>query len=267
VEEETVDRADPERQRAIFITGAASGIGRATAELFASRGWLVGCCDRNGDALEVLRKDLAPRDGFFRTFAVTDRAALIAALEAFAAETGGRLDVLFNNAGIDAKGPFADMPWQQIVAVIDVNLVAGLSLIHAALPLLRATPDSLCLSTSSASAIFGTAGLAVYSASKHAVKGLTEALSVEFAAYGVRAADLLPGIIDTGMLPAEAKGIFPKQGMWRVMPASAVAEAAWSAYQSQQLHWYVPAELAEYDVQITRDPEGTRDARASGRLF
>jgi hypothetical protein len=119
---------------------------------------------------------------------------------------------LFNNAGIDAKGPFADMPWEQIVAVIEVNLVAGMSLIHAALPLLRATPDSLCLSTSSASAIFGTAGLAVYSASKHAVKGLTEALSVEFAAYGVRVADLLPGIIDTGMLPAEAKGLFPKQG-------------------------------------------------------
>jgi short-subunit dehydrogenase len=86
------------------------------------------------------------------------------------------------------------------------------------------------------------------------VKGLTEALSVELAAHGVRAADVLPGIIETGMLPAELKAVFPKEGMWRVMPASAVAEAVWSAYESKQLHWYVPAELAEYDVEITASP-------------
>ncbi len=159
------------------------------------------------------------------------------------------------------------MPWEKIVAVVNVNLLAGMSLIHAAIPLLRATPDSLCFSTSSASAIFGTAGLAAYSATKHAVKGLTEALSVELAAHGVRAGDVLPGIIDTGMLPPEAKAIFPNQGMWRVMPASAVAEAVWGAYHGSQLHWYVPPELAEYDVQITREPEATRDSRISGRLF
>jgi NAD(P)-dependent dehydrogenase (short-subunit alcohol dehydrogenase family) len=262
-----VDPEQPERQRAIFITGAASGIGRATAELFASRGWFVGGFDVNRNALAALSEGLGSGAGLFRPLDVTDRAAVLAAVEEFARATSGKLDLLFNNAGIDAKGPFADMPWEKIVAVVNVNLLAGMSLIHAAIPLLRATPNSLCFSTSSASAIFGTAGLAVYSATKHAVKGLTEALSVELAAHGVRAADVLPGIIETGMLPAEMKEIFPKQGMWRVMPASAVAEAVWAAYESKQLHWYVPEELADYDVQITADPEGTRDGRLSGRLF
>jgi NAD(P)-dependent dehydrogenase (short-subunit alcohol dehydrogenase family) len=262
-----VDRGDSERQRAIFITGAASGIGRATAELFASRGWFVGGFDVNRNALAALSEKLGPGAGLFRPLDVTDRAAVLAAVEEFGRATGGKLDLLFNNAGIDAKGPFAEMSWEKIVAVVNVNLLAGMSLIHAAISLLRATPNSLCFSTSSASAIFGTAGLAVYSATKHAVKGLTEALSVELAAHGVRAADVLPGIIETGMLPAESKAIFPKQGMWRVMPASAVAETVFAAYESKKLHWYVPEELADYDVQITREPEATRDGRLAGGLF
>ncbi len=262
-----MDRGESERQRAIFITGAASGIGRATAKLFASRGWFVGGFDVNRNALSALSQELGAGAGLFRPLDVTDRAAVLAAVEEFGRATDGKLDLLFNNAGIDAKGPFESMPWEQIVAVVNVNLVAGMSLIHAAIPLLRATPNSLCFSTSSASAIFGTAGLAVYSATKHAVKGLTEALSVELAAHGVRAADVLPGIIETGMLPAQTKAIFPKEGMWRVMPATAVAETVWSAYESKKLHWYVPEELAEYDVQITADPEGTRDARATGGLL
>ena len=261
-----MDREASQRQRAILITGAASGIGRATAELFASRGWFVGGFDVNRDALETLAQTLGSGAGLFRPLDVTDRAAILAAVEEFGHATGGKLDLLFNNAGIDAKGPFADMAWEKIEAVVRVNLIAGMSLIHAAIPLLRATANSLCFSTSSASAIFGAAGLAVYSATKHAVKGLTEALSVELAAHGVRAADVLPGIIETGMLPTELKDVFPKQGMWRVMPASAVAEAVWAAYESKKLHWYVPPELAEYDVQITRDPEATRDAMLSGRL-
>ena len=123
---------------------------------------------------------------------------------------------------------------------------------------------STCLSTSSASAIFGTAGLAVYSATKHAVKGLTEALSVEFAAHGGRAADILPGIIDTGMLPEEQKALLPKQGMLRVLPAEAIAEAVWAAYEGDKVHWYVPPELAEYDVEVTIRPEAARDRRIAG---
>ena len=112
------------------------------------------------------------RTALFRPLDVTVRADVLAAFEEFGRSSGGRLDLLFNNAGIDAKGPFASMAWEQAVAIVNVNFVGGLSVIHAGLPLLKATDNALCLSTASASAIFGTATLAVYSATKHAVRGL-----------------------------------------------------------------------------------------------
>ena len=259
-----MDSDTTERQRSIFITGAASGIGRATARLFSRKGWLVGCVDVNAAALDGLRDELGADSGLFRPLDVTDRAALLGVIDEFAAATGGMLDLLFNNAGIDAKGRFESMAWEKIVAVINVNLLAGCSLIHAAVPLLKRTSGSLCLSTSSASAIFGTADLAVYSATKHAVKGLTEALSVEFADHGIRAADILPGIIDTGMLPDHHKARFPKEGMLRVLPAETIADAVWAAYQGDKVHWYVPSELADYDVEVTSRPEAARDRRIAG---
>lgn len=253
-------------RRAILITGAASGIGRAVARRYAREGWFVGCVDVNAGALDALRAELGSEAGWFRALDVTDRSALLAALDAYSSASGGRLDVLFNNAGIDAKGPYAAMPWQKIVDVVNINLLGGLSLIHAAIPRLKATPGSLCLSTASASAIFGAANMAVYSATKHAIRGLTEALAVELATDGVRVADILPGIIDTGMLSEAQKARLPTEGMWRVLPAETVAEAAWAAYAGDRLHWYVPAELADHDVDVTTSPEAARDRRIAGKF-
>ena len=259
-----MDSDSADRQRSILITGAASGIGRATARLFARKGWFVGCVDVNATALDGLRNEPGADGGLFRRLDVTDRPALLEMIDEFAAATGGTLDLLFNNAGIDANGRFEAMAWEEIVAVVNVNLLAGLSLIHAAVPRVKATSGSLCLSTSSASAIFGTADLAVYSATKHAIKGLTEALSVEFADHGVRAADILPGIFDTGMLPDHQKALLPKEGMLRVLPAEAVADAVWAAYQGDKVHWYIPSEVADYDVEVTRGPEAARGRRTAG---
>ena len=255
----------PDQQQSSFITGAASGIGRATARSFAQRGWFVGCYDVNKQGLHDLEAELGSANALFGPLDVTDRTAVLEAFEAFGQRSGGRLDLLFSNAGIDAKGPFASMSWDKAMAVVNINLVGGLSVIHSGIPLLRATQGSLCLSTASASAIFGTATLAVYSATKHAIRGLTEALSVEFAAYGVRAMDILPGIIDTGMLSADEKAVLPQDGMWRPLPAESVADLVWEAYQGDKLHWYIPAELADLDVRSTTDPESVRDDFIAGR--
>ena len=145
--------------------------------------------------------------------------------------------------------------------------MAVLSGIHLAIPLLKATPDSLCFSTSSSSAIFGIANIAVYSATKHAVKGFTEALSVELKAAGVRVADTLPGLIDTPILPDEAKVNAPTEGMWRLTPPREVAEAVWGAYHTDKIHWYVPSELEAYDLVVTQHPEMIRDQMAQAGLF
>ena len=253
-----------DHQRSILITGAASGIGRAAAVLFAERGWLVGATDRDAAGLASLA---ATSDRIVPlVLDVADRAAVVTVMAAFAKHTGGTLDCLLSNAGIDAKGPFGDMAWDRIRLLVEVNLLGAMSVIHAGLPLLRGAPGSLCLSTASASAIFGVGGMAVYSATKHGVRGLTEALSVELAGSGVRAADILPGIVDTGMLSTQDKAQLPPSGMWRVMPAQAVAQAAWDAYHGDALHWFVPAELAELDRQSTAAPEAMRDALIAGNL-
>jgi NADP-dependent 3-hydroxy acid dehydrogenase YdfG len=251
-------------RKAIFITGAASGMGRETARLFAAMGWFVGAYDVQNDLLASLEAEVGSHNGLFRPLDVTDREAYRAAIDAFAAATGGRMDILFNNAGIGRGGPFGAMDWADVRAVVEVNLVAVMSGIHLALPLLAATPGSLCFSTSSSSATFGMANIAVYSATKHAVKGFTEALSVEMKAAGVRVADALPGLIDTAILPEAAKASAPREGMWRLLPARAVAEAVWEAYRSDKLHWYVPPELFEFDQQATAAPEAVRDAMAGG---
>ena len=249
-------------RKSIFITGAASGIGRETALLFARKGWFVGAFDLNEAGLAALKAEIGADNALFAPLDVADRTAFVAAAARFGVETGGTLDLLFNNAGTGVGGMFDELPWDDLVRVVNVNLLGVMAGIHAAMPLLKGTPGSLCLSTSSSSAIFGSAGIAVYSATKHAVRGLTEALSVELKRYGVRAADLLPGLIDTPILPDRMRAIAPPDGMWRLVPPAEVAQAVWAAYHGDQVHWYVPADLKSFDMQATDAPEQVREERA-----
>ena len=256
-----------EPRRSIFITGAASGLGRVTARRFAAKGWFVGACDLNVVGLADLQAELGADACLTRRLDVTDRLDFRAALQEFGEASGGRLDILYNNAGIGRGGPFDQQPFDDIVAVVQVNLMGVLNGIYEAVPLLKATPGSLCFTTSSSSATFGMPGIAVYSATKHAVKGLTEALSIEFRAIGVRVADVLPGLIDTPILPPGAVEAAPKEGMFRAIPPAEVAKAVWEAYHSDKLHWFVPPEIAELDKASALTPELVRDQIAGGAFF
>ncbi len=248
-------------RKSIFITGAASGMGRATATLFASRGWFVGGYDVNAAALDALGAEIGLSNGLFEPLDVTDPAAFARAVAGFGAATGGTLDLLFNNAGIGTGGLFEEMPWDEVMRVVSINLLGPMIGTRAALPLLRATPGSLCLNNSSSSSIFGTAGIAVYSATKHAVRGLTEALAIEFKRFDVRAADLFPGLIDTPLLSDGMREMAPAEGMWRLVKPAEVAETVWAAYASDKLHWYVPQELKAFDLQAVEQPEAVREER------
>lgn len=254
-------------RQSIFITGAASGMGRETARLFAAQGWFVGGFDVNEAGLSDLQAELGADNCLVRRLDVTDRDDYRAAIAAFGEATGGKMDLLYNNAGIGRGGPFAEQPFEDVIAVVQVNLMGVLIGIHEAIGLLKATPNSLCFTTSSSSATFGMANIAVYSATKHAVKGLSEALSVEFKAYGVRVADVLPGVIDTPILPPGVAEGAPKEGMFRAIPPVEVARTVWEAYHADRLHWYVPPELVELDKAATLTPEAVRDQMAQGGLF
>ena len=250
-------------RKSIFITGAASGMGRATARLFARNGWFVGIYDVNEKGLEALAREIGDEDCHASPLDVSERAAYQSVLKAFDDKAGGSLDVLFNNAGIIKGGLFGDMDFADISRIIRVNLMGTINGIHLAYPMLKKTPNSLCFTTSSSSAIYGAAGLAAYSTSKHAVKGLTEALSVEFALIDSRAADALPGYIETGMMDQQFGKNLPKEGPWRLMPAEAVADVVWASYHDEtgKLHWYVPDDLEPYNKRVSNDIEGERNAR------
>ena len=249
----------PGPRRSILITGAASGIGRASAQLFAERGWTVGAFDVDEPGLASLAAELGEAACLTGRLDVTDRAAFGVAVERMGARTGGTLDMLFNNAGVIMSAPLDQAPWEAIERVLRINLHGVMAGVHAALPLLKATAGSLCFTTCSASAIFGSANLAPYSATKQAVKGMTEALAIELHRHGVRAADVLPGIVETAMLPPAQKAMLPPDGPWRLIQPRDVAEVAWRAYGEDRIHWYVPEELHGLHVQAVQAPEQTRD--------
>ena len=122
-------------------------MGRATAELFASKGWFVGATDVNELGLKSLEADIGPDNCFISTLDVTSAEDFGAVLEAFSKDTGGTLDLLFNNAGIGNGGFFDEMDFADVMAVVNVNFIGVLRGIHMAYPLLKATPNSLCFTT------------------------------------------------------------------------------------------------------------------------
>lgn len=261
--------------KSVFITGAGSGMGREGAKLFHAKGWRVGAVDRNDDGLTTLQQELGGDRLWTRAVDVTDKAALDGALADFCSgNAGGGLDMMWNNAGVGESGWFEDVPYDAAMRLVDVNYKAVLTGAYGALPYLKKTPGSLMFSTSSSSATYGMPCLAVYSSTKHAVKGLTEALSVEWQRHGVRVADVLPGLIDTAILTTttnhsgdgaaprtaeELRATAPKRGPLRLMPASSVAETAWQAYhQQKRLHWYVPKSIRLIDFFKGLSPELVR---------
>jgi NAD(P)-dependent dehydrogenase (short-subunit alcohol dehydrogenase family) len=260
--------------KSIFITGAGSGMGREGAKLFHANGWRVGVVDRNDDGLATLSDELGSERLWTRTVDVTDKAALDSALADFcAANPGGGLDMMWNNAGIGESGWFEDVPYEAAMRVVEVNFKAVLTGAYGSLPYLKKTPGSLMFSTSSSAGTYGMPRIAVYSSTKHAVKGLTEALSVEWHRHGVRVADVLPGLIDTAILTTttnhsddmgsasadDIRASAPKKGLMRLMPASSVAEAAWQAYHNpKRLHWYVPKSIRMIDLLKGLSPELVR---------
>jgi len=260
--------------KSIFITGAGSGMGREGAKLFHANGWRISAVDRNDDGLAALSAELGSERLWTRAVDVTDKAALDSALADFCAgNPGGGLDMMWNNAGIGESGWFEDVPYEAAMRVVDVNFKAVLTGAYGALPYLKKAPGSLMFSTSSSAGTYGMPRIAVYSSTKHAVKGLTEALSVEWHRHGVRVADVLPGLIDTAILSTttnhsndmgsaaadDIRASAPKKGLMRLMPASSVAEAAWQAYHNpKRLHWYVPKSIRMIDLLKGLSPELVR---------
>ncbi|OQW45909.1 MAG: short-chain dehydrogenase [Proteobacteria bacterium SG_bin6] len=223
----------------IFITGGGSGIGAATAKLFAARGWQVGLGDVNEAGLAATAAAL-PQGARTYGIDVRDREPFAAALADFAGDDG-RIDVMMNNAGIAVGGPLVANSWQEIDRVVGINLMGVVNGAKLAYPFLKAAQGCL-LNVSSAAGIYGGPGIGIYAATKFAVRGLTESLDGEWAGEGIRVRALMPSFIDTPLLEAGIAGTnysvrqTVTAGGLEITPVAQVAEAAWAAVHGTRLH-------------------------------
>jgi NAD(P)-dependent dehydrogenase (short-subunit alcohol dehydrogenase family) len=199
----TTTTATATAARSILITGCSSGIGRATAERFARRGWQVFATMRRPDetAGQALR-ELAGREGWQLTtpaLDVTSDQSVAAAVGEAMAATDGRLDVLVNNAGYYALGPLEEVTPDELRAQLETNVVGVHRVTRAVLPGMRARRAGTIVTLGSISGLVAVPMVGPYHASKWALEGMIEALRLELLPFGVRVALIEPGPFRTDL--------------------------------------------------------------------
>lgn len=206
--------------RVAIVTGSASGMGRATAHLFADEGARVAVVDLGADRVATVVGEIEDAHGSGRALGfpldVTDRAALASMVKRVRDEWG-RIDALVNNAGVSLVSSllqnddsFLDA-WRR---TIDVNLSAYVHLARLVVPAMKEAGFGRIVNIASTESIVATGGLAAYSASKAGVTGLTRSMAVELGRFGITVNCVCPGPINTGMtagIPGDAKDVYAKR--------------------------------------------------------
>jgi NAD(P)-dependent dehydrogenase (short-subunit alcohol dehydrogenase family) len=213
------------QDRVALITGGASGIGKATAQLFLEEGARVVIADLNADALETTVKELRPVGDHGHELlgvagdvrSMTDASAMVRA----AVEQFGRLDILFCNAGITSVMPISELTEDEWDAVIDTNLKGMFTLIKHSVPQMRAQGGGTIITMGSEMGIVAVPESPAYNASKGGVIMLTRSLAIDLIRDNIRVNALCPGITRTPLLQAEVDNSLD--------PAKTAAEqAAWA---------------------------------------
>ena len=199
-----------------LVTGAASGMGQATAYLFADEEATVAVLDRNAEGVTRVVEEIKQAGGNATGWTLDlSNSEDIEPTVTQIAEYFGGLDILINNAGIDASARIQSSKYEEVwERCFSVNLAAHHRLIRAALPNLIKSGAGRIVNIASTEAVGGSAFASPYTAAKHGVVGLTRALAVELATQGVTVNCICPGAIHTGLtatIPAKAKDIFARR--------------------------------------------------------
>jgi NAD(P)-dependent dehydrogenase (short-subunit alcohol dehydrogenase family) len=189
------------------VTGAAGVIGSATARLLAERGARIVAVDRKGDELQSAIKELpASAEVLAVTADVTSETEVASYVHA-AVDRFGTIDVFYNNAGIEGEiAPITRYSLESFRRVLDVNVVGVFLGLKHVLPVMLKRNSGSIVNTASIAGLIGSPEIAVYSASKHAVVGLTKSAAMECAGTGVRVNCVCPGLIESRMLSAIIEG-------------------------------------------------------------
>jgi len=196
-----------------LVTGGGSGIGRATAIAFARAGAKVVIGNRNakrGEETVAMIRDAGGTASFKRTDVLI--AAEIEALVDYAVKTYERLDVAFNNAGVEGEiAPLAEQTEANYDAVMDVNVKGVWLSMKYEIPRMLKQGGGAIVNCSSVAGVIGFPNVAIYIASKHAVIGLTKTAALEYSAQGIRINAVNPAVIDTEMVDRLADGLSMKK--------------------------------------------------------
>src|SRR5882757_1216369 len=196
--------------RTAVVTGAAGVIGTATIRLLAERGARIVAIDRKEQDLAAAIKDLPASAEALAVTADVTREDEVAEYVRAAVDRFGTIDVFYNNAGIEGDiVPITRYPLEMFRKVLDVNVVGVFLGMKHVLPVMFRQNSGSIINTASIAGLIGSPDIAVYSASKHAVIGLTKSAAQECAATGVRVNCVCPGLIDSRMLSAIIEGRNP----------------------------------------------------------
>jgi NAD(P)-dependent dehydrogenase (short-subunit alcohol dehydrogenase family) len=191
----------------VLVTGGTSGIGKITAIAFANAGAkvvLTGRREKEGAEVVAEINETGGTASFVRADVSKD-ADIVKAID-FVLATYGRLDVAFNNAGVEMLGPLDQVTEEQYRSTFDINVWGVLNSMKYEIPAMLKGGGGAIVNTSSIAGHIGLAQASIYVATKHAVEGLTKAAAVEFAKQGIRVNAVAPGTIDTEMVAR-----FPKE--------------------------------------------------------
>lgn len=235
--------------KTVFITGAGSGIGEATARRFHAEGWYVGLYGLHLDHEQRVADELGDRCHAGQVD-VRDRNAVNLAFERFAQHTGGRLDALINNAGIFEDRLFSEADPEFLQRMMDINMNGVVHCLQAAYPLLKATPGAHAVNIGSSSSIYGTPNNAIYSSTKAFVRSLTEALRIEWATDDIVANVIMPSYTTTPM----TQGVHLSHQTEAMLTVDEVVDAIWEAANSRGMYWLMPRSQRLYNFLLRKLP-------------
>jgi NAD(P)-dependent dehydrogenase (short-subunit alcohol dehydrogenase family) len=236
--------------RIALVTGAGSGIGRATALVFAAEGAHAYVTDVNGDAAETVAAEIVKAGGSATALtADVSRGQDVTAMFRAVETAHGKLDVLANNAGLNVRGDFRHLSDADWVAIREVNLDGVVRVARDGFSLLHASKRGSLINVASIMAHRGLRQLTAYSATKGAVTALTRGLAVEYAPFGIRVNALCPGFVETALtervlkMPALQKALVDSTALRRLGQPQEIARAA-LFLASDEASYVTGAELA-----------------------